>query len=65
MHVVRILRDLAKTFGCINHEILLAKLHVCGIQGVYADWFRSCLTKRTHKVEIKSPNATFSLIGVQ
>jgi len=31
MHVGGILYDLAKTFGCVNHEIVLAKLHFCGI----------------------------------
>jgi hypothetical protein len=29
MHVGGIFCDLA--FGCVNHEILLAKLHFCGI----------------------------------
>jgi len=24
----------------MNHEILLAKLHFCGIEWVYEDWFR-------------------------
>lgn len=45
--------DLAKTFVCLNHEILLAELHFYGNQEVNADWLRSCLTNRRHKVEIK------------
>jgi hypothetical protein len=43
---------------CVNHEILLAKLYFCGIQGVTADWLRSYLTNRRQKVEIKSPSST-------
>ena len=35
---------------CMNHEILLAKLLFCGVQGVYEDWFRSYLTNRRQKV---------------
>ena len=50
--------DLAKTFDCVNQEILLAKLHFYGIQGVTADWFKSYLTNRGQKVEIKSPNSS-------
>ena len=46
MHVGRILCDLAKTWDCMNHEILLAKLHFYGIRGVSEDWFRSYLTNR-------------------
>ena len=48
--------DLAKAFDCVNHEILYAKLHFYGIQGVCEDWFRSCWTNRRQKVEVKSPN---------
>jgi hypothetical protein len=33
MHIGGILCDLAKVFDCVNHEILLAKLHYYGIQG--------------------------------
>jgi hypothetical protein len=33
---------------------LLTKLYFYGIQGVTVDWFRSYLTNRTQKVEIKS-----------
>jgi hypothetical protein len=54
MHVGGILCDIAKVFDCANHEILLAKLHYCGIQGTVANWFRSYLTNRKQKTEIKS-----------
>jgi hypothetical protein len=46
MHVGRIFCDLAKAFDCVNHEILLTKLHFGGIQGTMLSWFRSYLTNR-------------------
>jgi hypothetical protein len=49
LHVGGIFCDLAKAFDCVNHEILLAKLHVYGIQEISADWFRSYLTNRRLK----------------
>jgi hypothetical protein len=55
VHVGRIFSDLAKAFNCVNHEILLSKLHYFGIQGATANWFRSYLTKRKQKIEIKLP----------
>jgi hypothetical protein len=36
-------------------------LHFYGIQGITIDWFRSYLTNRKQKVEIKSPNSTHNL----
>jgi hypothetical protein len=47
--------DLAKAFDCVNHVILLTKLHFFGIQGATANWFRSYLTDRKQEIEIKSP----------
>jgi hypothetical protein len=58
IHVGGIFCDLAKAFDCVNHEILFAKLHFYGIQGVTADWFRSYLTNRRQRVEIRSPCST-------
>jgi hypothetical protein len=40
------------------NQILLAKLHLYGNGGLCEDWFRSCLTDRSQKVEVKPPNAT-------
>jgi hypothetical protein len=54
MHVSGIFCDSAKAFDCVSHEILLAKLHYYGIQGRVANWFRSYLTERKPKTEIKS-----------
>ena len=58
MHVGGNLCDMAKAFDCVNHEILLAKLRFCGIQGVPTHWFKSCLTNRGEEVEIKLPSVT-------
>jgi hypothetical protein len=54
MHAGGIFCDLLKAFYCVNHEILLAKLHYYGIQETAANWFRSYLTNRQPKTEIKS-----------
>jgi hypothetical protein len=53
MHVGGIFCDLTKAFDCVNHEILLTKLHFYGIQGTAAECFRSYLTDRRQKTRIK------------
>jgi hypothetical protein len=60
LHVGEIFCDLAKAFDCVNYEILLTKLHYFGIQGATASWFRSYLTDKKQKIEMKSAYATQS-----
>jgi len=56
MHFGVVFFDLAKAFDSLNNEMLLAKLHFSGIQGVSEVWFRSYLTNQREKVEVKSPH---------
>ncbi|GFG36078.1 hypothetical protein Cfor_09207 [Coptotermes formosanus] len=51
-----ILCDVTKAFDCVNHEILLLKLHYYGICGVSANWFKTYVTNRKQKVKITSQN---------
>jgi hypothetical protein len=48
--------DLSKAFDCINHKILIDKLHHCGVRGVNIKWFESCLADRKQRVDIISPS---------
>jgi len=41
--------DLATAYYCVNHDILLATLHLCCIQGINAACLRSCLKNREKK----------------
>jgi hypothetical protein len=61
MHVGGIFCDLAKAFDCINHEILLTKLHYFGIQGATASWFRFYITGRKQKIKITLYNPKYLL----
>jgi hypothetical protein len=37
--------NVAEVFDCVNHELLIVKLHYYGIQGTVDNWFRSYLSK--------------------
>jgi hypothetical protein len=52
-HVEEIFCDLTKAFDCVDHKILLTKLHY-GIRGVGWNWFKTYITNRKHKVQIIS-----------
>jgi len=53
-YVEGIFCDLTKAFDCVNHEILLTKLHYYGIQGVCWNWFKTYITNRKQKVQMIS-----------
>ena len=49
-----LLTDLSKAFDCINHELLIAKLHACGFSLESLTFIQSYLTNRIQRVKINS-----------
>jgi hypothetical protein len=44
--------DFAKAFDRVDHEILLAKVHRCGVDGSMLHWIRDYLQQRTFSVRV-------------
>ena len=63
MHVGGIFCDLAKDFDCMNHEIMLAKLHLYGIGGVPEVWFGYFVSNRRQEVQVKAHNSAQSFFS--
>ena len=51
-HVVSLFIDLKKAYDTVNHQLLINKLHSCGIRGVVLSWFESYLENRMQNVKI-------------
>ena len=49
-----VLRDLSKAFGCINDNLLIAKLHAYSVEKSSLYFIHSYLTKRNQRTKIES-----------
>ena len=55
-----LLTDLSKAFDCINHELLIAKLHAYGFSFESLTFIQSYLTNRIQRVKINSSFSEYS-----
>ena len=51
-YILAMFMDYRKAFDCVDHKILLSKLHYYGVRGVQLQWFKSYLSDRLQLVSI-------------
>ena len=57
--VLGVFLDYSKAFDCINHSILLQKLHYYGIRGIALEWFRNYLSDRKQFVYFNNTKSNY------
>ena len=63
-HYFGIIIDIKKAFDCVNHLVLLDKLHAYGIRGLSHKWFESYLSDRKCYIEIDSIESTCETFNI-
>ena len=56
-----VLMDLSMAFECLNHELLIAKLHKCGFNRITLKYTQSYLAERQQRVKL---SGSFSILIV-
>jgi hypothetical protein len=64
LNTTGLLCDLSKAFDCVQHNILLKKLHHYGIRGKALDWFKSYLQDRKQKTIVNKIESKWEKIKI-
>ena len=57
-----VLVDFKKAFDLIDHQILLSKLKLYGIENECLMWFNSYLTHRQQQVSVNNSKSSFEIV---
>ena len=57
-----VLVDLCKTFDCIRHDLLIAKMHAYGFSSESLTFFNSYLKRRKQSVKINNTHSVFQVL---